>query len=82
MKYENIRKKWEEFVKIYGSLNLIWEITDIKNDIQHDYLYVLDLIEGDFIKKNLPWIPECLIFKTEFSKIEDPNEINETTPLL
>ena len=71
-----------EFVKIYGSLNLIWEITDIKYDVQHDYLYVLDLIEGDFIKKKLPWIPECLIFKIEFSKIEDSNEINETTSLL
>ena len=68
-----------DFVKVYGSWDLIWEVINLRSDEEHDYLYTLKLIEGNFPKERLTWIPECLIRKTDYSlEIED----NEETPLL
>ena len=31
-----------DFVKVYGSWDLIWEIINLRSDEEHDYLYILD----------------------------------------
>lgn len=68
-----------DFVKVYGSWDLIWEVINLRYDEENDYLYILRLIEGNFPQERLTWIPECLIRKTDYSlEIED----NEETPLL
>ena len=68
-----------DFVKVYGSWHLIWEVINLRSDEEHDYLYILRLIEGNFPQERLTWIPECLIRKTEYTL---ETEDNEKTPLL
>ena len=53
----------EENVKIMGSDSLTWKIIDIKSNEEYDFIYILKLIEGESIIDELPWVPECLLFK-------------------
>ena len=61
---ENKYKK-EELVKVLGSDNLIWKIIDIKSNEEYDFIYSLELVEGESIMNDLPWIPEYLLVKKE-----------------
>ncbi len=73
-KKENKYKKGE-LVKVLGSDNLTWKIIDIKSSEEYDFIYSLELVEGDAVLEDLPWIPECLLVKKASPKKESPKPI-------
>ena len=58
-----MKKNFKFKVPFYIKYNIKYKIIDIKSNEEYDFIYSLELLKGEAILNDLPWIPECLLVK-------------------
>lgn len=77
----------DDHVIILGSEHLTWKITNTKKNKEHNYVYSLMLVDGNYEIESLPWVPEVLlvliVVGADVFTLEDESQscITEVSPV-